>query len=184
MIFVTQTSQDSETSPEINSLKVEFLDESPQVKELTSLELRLLIANDVIYGITAQDVNKISDIITTGNLVYFKPSACGDSYLDYSGGGSDEGKSDWLLGGGNCMVETFEGNCPQIGCYKCGTGSSLVNLNLISLSLTNSPIAEYIDNSDTSIPDENTDSNYMYWIIGLIIIIIITAILFFVKKKK
>ncbi len=184
MIFVAKTSQDSEEGPEINSLGIKFLDENFQVKELTSLGLRLLIANDIIYGISAQDVNEISNIITTRNLGYFKPSSCGNSFLDYSGAIGDEGRSGWLLGAGNCMVETFEGNCPQIGCYKCGIGSSLVSLNLLSLSLTNSPIVEYTGSSGIDASNGGPDSNYMYWVMGLIVIVILISIVYFLVKKK
>jgi len=184
MIFVASTFKNDEASPEINSLSVKFLDENPQIQELTSLGLRLLIANDIVYGISAQDVSQISDIITTGNLVYFKPSSCGNSYLDGSGSQGDDGESGWLLGAGNCMVETFENTCPQIQCYKCGIGASLTNLNLISLSLTNSPIAEYSGGSNLAISDNDSQSNYMYYLVAGLIIIIIVIILFLIKKKK
>jgi len=199
MIFIAQTSQDEETSPEINSLSVKFLDENPEIQELTSLGLRLLIANDIVYGISAQDVSLISDIITTGNLVYFKPSSCGNSYLDGSGSQGDDGESGWLLGAGNCMVETFEDICPQIQCYKCGIGASLTNLNLISLSLANSPIAEYsgssnVINSDGDsqssgssnviTSDGDSQSNYIYYLIAGLAVIVIAIILFLIKKKK
>lgn len=169
MIFAVISSKD------VMSLSIKFLDETPgseELKELTSLGLRLLIANNIIYGISAKDVKEISEIVAPGNMVYFKSSSCGNSYIDKIN--SDESKDGWLLADHTCIVEGFSGTCLKIRSVKgCGWNFSLANINLLPLTLTNAPISKYTDFSE-----EN------YWVIGLIIVLILMIILFLIKKKK
>lgn len=162
----------------------------PYLKEITSIGLRLLIANNVVYGISLDDVIQISNNIDYGNLVYFKPNNCQNS-ISGSDAKNDNNIYGWLIT--DCSLDGFskKGNsyCPKIGCYKCGGGGTfLANLNILPLSFVNSPVDEVSNSTPVNVNPSNSQvkvkSNSIYWIVGIIAIVLIILIIFFFLKIK
>jgi hypothetical protein len=208
LVFIASGHQETENSPEINSLYLTFVNYDPLVGELTSnisrwldanytfvnydplvgeltsKSLRLLIANNIIHGISAEDVKKISDIIVAGNIVYYKPSGCGNSYFQLGDG--DVGKYGWLLARGSCEVENFTDGCPKIGCYRCGSSETPPSSGLVPLIFTNAPLAEFSGTTGTlsSSNDPLATPIHALWAIGAAGLLIIGSIMYAKRKKK
>jgi len=170
---------------EIYSLSIKFMDKYPESEELTSLALKLLATNNIIYGLSLNDIKEISNASRIGNLLYFKPAECGNSFIQMSSK-DDEYDKGWLLAPRNCNVQGFDGICPMIGCYKCAMGTPIENLNLLQLPLVNSTVENFEESAlePETTSEETEDASQekkqsisLYLILAIIIVILFVVIL-------
>ncbi len=90
-------------------------------KSDVSLGLKLLVSNEIIMGLSDDDVNTILEKVDTEKLIYYKPASCKDSYSFINKTG-DLGGSGWLASKGfRCGLDEYIGECPRISC--CGEAS-------------------------------------------------------------
>ncbi|OGJ16824.1 hypothetical protein A3K73_08705 [Candidatus Pacearchaeota archaeon RBG_13_36_9] len=182
ILIIARKSKESNKS-ETYSLSLKFMDKYPESEELTSLALKLLATNNIIYGLSLNDIKEISNASRIGNLLYFKPAGCGNSFIQMSSK-NDEYEKGWLNAARNCNVQEFNGTCPMIGCYECAMATPLENLNLLELPLINSTVEnfeEYIPEENENISIERKTSTNIFWtalliIIALLIVILILAL--------
>jgi hypothetical protein len=182
-ILIVARKSKANNKSEIYSLSLKFMDKYPESEELTSLALKLLATNNIVYGLSLNDINEISNASRIGNLLYFKPAGCGNSFIQMS---SKDDKYDegWLLATRNCNVQEFDGICPTIGCYKCAMGTPIENLNLLQLPLVNSTVENFEEfvpeeslEENENTPPEEKSSISIFWILAIIVIMLLILIL-------
>lgn len=190
ILMVARKSKENNKS-EISSLSIKFMDKYPESEALTSIALKLLATNNIVYGLSLNDINTISNSSRIGNLLYFKPAGCGNSFIQMS---SKDDKYDegWLIAARNCVVQDFEGVCPKIGCYKCAMATPIENLNLAQLPLVNSTVEnfeEYVpegnpEESENTPPEEKTNTGIFWILAGIIIILLIVILILALPRIK
>ncbi len=181
LMVARQTKENNKS--EISSLSIKFMDRYPESEELTSIALKLLATNNIVYGLSLNEINEISNASRIGNLLYFKPGGCGNSLVQMSSK-DDEYDEGWLIAARNCNVQEFNGICPTIGCYKCPMATPLENLNLLQLPLVNSTVENFEEytpednlEENENTPQEEKPSIIIFWILAAIVIILLIVIL-------